>query len=293
MIDGVERGWIIPPPGGETPCTWVVHEGNGYRIGAIRIPPRHPRWERVNWVPGLPILLFPRNPIGIRLPGGGGGMIDAGCAVYFASEERYRYEPAGNAGDRSDWFALSPELLARLAPGLELEDLRTTRITVRPHEFELQRRAFRHALVAAEPDDLLLEEALCRMLDLLHPDRALPLRTRRRQRGLANELKAILAERFAESLHLDDLAAELRVSPNHLCREFRKEAGTTIYGHRELLRLAAALDHFERPDDDLTGLALDLGYSSHAHFSANFKRALGAAPSRLRTDIRKGTLRAH
>jgi AraC-like DNA-binding protein len=282
MIDGVARGWIIPPPGGETPCTWVVHQGNGYRVGAVRIPPRHPRWERVNWIPGLPILMFPRQPIRIRLLGGGGGMIDAGCAVYFASEERYRCEPAGDAGDRSDWFALSPELLARLAPGLELEDLRTTRITVRPHEFELQRCAFRHALVAPEPDDLLLEEALCRMLGLLHSVREMP------RRGLAEDLKALLAVRYRETLRLDDLAAELHVSPNHLCREFRRETGTTIHGHRELLRLAEALDHFERPCDDLTGLALDLGYSSHAHFSANFKRVLGTSPSRLRAAIRQG-----
>jgi AraC-like DNA-binding protein len=282
MIDGVARGWIIPPPGGETPCTWVVHQGNGYRVGAVRIPPRHPRWERVNWIPGLPILMFPRQPIRIRLLGGGGGMIDAGCAVYFASEERYRCEPAGDAGDRSDWFALSPELMARLAPELELADLRTTRITVRPHEFELQRRAFRHALVAPEPDDLLLEEALCRMLGLLHSVREMP------RRGLAEDLKALLAVRYRETLRLDDLAAELHVSPNHLCREFRRETGTTIHGHRELLRLAEALDHFERPCDDLTGLALDLGYSSHAHFSANFKRVLGTSPSRLRAAIRQG-----
>jgi AraC-like DNA-binding protein len=43
------------------------------------------------------------------------------------------------------------------------------------------------------------------------------------------------------------------------------------------LRLARALDllgdYF-----DLTGLALDLGFSSHSHFSAAFKQAYGQTP---------------
>lgn len=290
MIDGIERGWTIPPPFGEPPSTFVVLEGEGYRIGAIRFPPGHPRWKRENFNPGLPVLSFPRQPMRIVLSGGGGGVIDAGCAVYLPSDERFRCECVSDGGEQSDWFAFSPELVERLAPGLDLEDRHATRITIQPREHELQRRTFRHALVAPQPDHLLLEEALCGVLDLLHRSRGKAMRAPRRTHRIANDLKAILAVRFKESLHLDDLASELGVSPHHLCREFRKEAGTTIHGHRELLRFASALNDFERGGEDLTVLALELGYSSHAHFSANFKRVLGASPSRLRAAIRHGRL---
>jgi AraC-like DNA-binding protein len=33
----------------------------------------------------------------------------------------------------------------------------------------------------------------------------------------------------------------------------------------------------------LTRLALDLGYSSHSHFTASFRRAFGLTPSAART----------
>jgi AraC-like DNA-binding protein len=47
------------------------------------------------------------------------------------------------------------------------------------------------------------------------------------------------------------------------------------------LRLARAL--IEVPHaDDLTALALDLGFSSHSHFTAAFRRAFGQSPSTAR-----------
>jgi AraC-like DNA-binding protein len=53
------------------------------------------------------------------------------------------------------------------------------------------------------------------------------------------------------------------------------------------LRLARAL--IELPDsDDLTALALDLGFSSHSHFTLAFRRAFGCTPSRFRKTIRNG-----
>jgi len=44
------------------------------------------------------------------------------------------------------------------------------------------------------------------------------------------------------------------------------------------LRLARALDLLAKYDD-LTTLALDLGFSSHSHFSAQFRMIYGYSPS--------------
>jgi AraC-like DNA-binding protein len=44
-----------------------------------------------------------------------------------------------------------------------------------------------------------------------------------------------------------------------------------------LARALAELPHA----DDLTALALDLGFSSHSHFSAVFRRTFGLTPSRF------------
>jgi AraC family transcriptional regulator len=52
------------------------------------------------------------------------------------------------------------------------------------------------------------------------------------------------------------------------------------------LRLARALAELPHTDD-LTTLALDVGFSSHSHFSAAFRRAFGMTPSQFRDTSRK------
>ena len=39
--------------------------------------------------------------------------------------------------------------------------------------------------------------------------------------------------------------------------------------------------------DDLTALALDLGFSSHSHFTAAFRRAFGRPPAEFRRITRR------
>jgi AraC-like DNA-binding protein len=57
--------------------------------------------------------------------------------------------------------------------------------------------------------------------------------------------------------------------------------GLPLYRYQLRLRLARALDLLAQ-DGDLTTLALDLGFSSHSHFSAAFRQAYGRSPSEFR-----------
>ncbi len=101
-------------------------------------------------------------------------------------------------------------------------------------------------------------------------------------RDLAERARGELAAHFAEALPLGELARRLGSSPFHLARSFRRVTGTTLHAHQIQLRLRAAVERLARPGIDLTGLALDLGFSSHSHFTAAFRRAFGAPPAALR-----------
>jgi AraC-like DNA-binding protein len=86
----------------------------------------------------------------------------------------------------------------------------------------------------------------------------------------------------AERLTLTRIARALGVSVFHLCRSFRRATGLTLHAYRDQVRLRAALERLEQGERDLTRLALDLGYSSHSHFTAAFRRSFGTSPSRTR-----------
>jgi AraC-like DNA-binding protein len=77
---------------------------------------------------------------------------------------------------------------------------------------------------------------------------------------------------------LVEIAGELRVSPVYLTQVFQQVEGLPLYQYQLRLRLARALDLLAGYDD-LTTLALDLGFSSHSHFSAAFRRLYGYSPS--------------
>ena len=74
----------------------------------------------------------------------------------------------------------------------------------------------------------------------------------------------------------------MHTTPFHLTRVFRWRTGSSIHDYRTRLRLAAAMRRLEDTDAPLTRLALDLGFSSHAHFTRRFRALTGMSPSQFR-----------
>ena len=106
--------------------------------------------------------------------------------------------------------------------------------------------------------------------------------TERAHADLADAARRLLALRFSEGLSLAAIAAAVATSPFHLARVFRRHVGCSLHAFRTQLRLRAAANHILDGAVDLTAVALDLGFSSHSHFTSVFRTAFGFAPSRLR-----------
>jgi AraC family transcriptional regulator len=141
-----------------------------------------------------------------------------------------------------------------------------------------------HRASVTHNDELAAEELLLSATDSVF--RATHMRdgnveksaTDRAQRA-SLRAREYLAEHFREKLSLSQISNAVAASPFHLSRSFRSRYGTTLFAQREKLRIAAALRLMTKAKTDLTTLALELGYSSHSHFSAAFRRAIGCAPS--------------
>jgi len=100
--------------------------------------------------------------------------------------------------------------------------------------------------------------------------------------------KEMLHEMVSEPLSLQQLAHALDVSPVYLTQTFSRAEGMPLYRYQLRLRLARAM--VELPDaDDITALALELGFSSHSHFTTAFKAFTSQTPSAFRESLRKTT----
>jgi AraC family transcriptional regulator len=115
--------------------------------------------------------------------------------------------------------------------------------------------------------------------------------TRRAHRDLVDATRVMLARRFRDKLSLGDIARAVFSSPFHLARIFRRETGVSLHQQLTRLRLFHALEHLVGGKPDLTMLALDLGFCSHAHFSYVFRNEFGYAPSEFSRQLSMRGLR--
>lgn len=156
-------------------------------------------------------------------------------------------------------------------------------------------RAFRDSFLAwagsaSADDDLAAEELLIALLRTALDGVRRSGPGGRSNARLIRRTKEFLEAELANPVRLADIGRAVGASPAYLTDMFRRAEGIPLHQYLTQLRLARALAVLPHADD-LTGLALDAGFSSHSHFSATFRRAFRITPSRFRqlTRDRRGS----
>lgn len=104
---------------------------------------------------------------------------------------------------------------------------------------------------------------------------------------LVGRAKTYLAANLSEPMRLERIARAAGTTPAYLTSMFRRIEGRPLHKYLVQLRLARALVELPKTTD-LTALACELGFSSHSHFTAVFRRTFGCTPSAFRDSMRRG-----
>ena len=240
------------------------------------------RAERAHAAPVLTVLLSGASALqeGRRTV-----IVEAGTALLAHADFAYRAAHPFGCGDTGCHVRPSPALLE----DLELPRAPWTAIAL-PIRAHLRFRLAVEGVALSGADGLELEEACLSLLATTPDLRVIDTRPATRPRGadLIDETKAVLLRRFGEPLSLDEIATAVGVSPFHLARLFRRHTGFSLHGYRTRIRLLHALDRIEEARGALTDHALDLGFSSHSHFTDAFRKAFGVPPGALvRPDVHR------
>ncbi|MEJ0036590.1 MAG: AraC family transcriptional regulator [Gammaproteobacteria bacterium] len=104
---------------------------------------------------------------------------------------------------------------------------------------------------------------------------------------LIQRVKEYLALMPHDRVGLAQTARAVGASPSSLAHAFRRLEHLSVYQYALGCRLRHAA-HLLLTYEDLAQLALDVGFSSHSHFSSAFHRWAGCTPSEYRENIRRG-----
>ena len=231
-------------------------------------------------------LVFPYRGLYVRHLARDHAVAEANQVLFFNAREGYRVSHPVAGGDASLSLAVREPQLREIAAHSFLRDGKM--LAFRQQRVRIDARA--QALVALLRHRLrqkIAEPLEAETLALTLVQRALGPRTTHaagatvgRQR-LVDRVKFVLASDLGRRWTLAEIAAEVRGSPVYLTQVFQQVEGLPLYRYQLRLRLARALDLLPQYDD-LTALSLDLGFSSHSHFSAAFRQAYGRSPSEFR-----------
>lgn len=94
--------------------------------------------------------------------------------------------------------------------------------------------------------------------------------------------RSYILSSYREQLSLSSIAAACGMAPSTLCESFPQVVGVPVWRYVQRLRLQDAALALAEGVEDLSRLALDLGFSSHSHFAQAFRAEFGHTPSRFR-----------
>jgi AraC family transcriptional regulator len=277
----------------DQPLDFVAHASLSTIIGAFRCPRNHPRFVDSGPIQN-DIFVFPRSSVRIRHAGGPAFIADQTRATIYNRGQIYDRGAVSDEGDRSDWFAVPREVAieAVIANGLEPTARGPFPFAFAPisnRTYLEQRRLFQWARRGGDPEGV--DEAIYGLLDEVVRSAAAAREkqaTRRSvadARRLAEEIRQLISPRPDEPWSLSRLQDHFGISAFRLCRAFRRATGSSIHAYLVSLRVRASLERIEPPATDLAAVAMDLGFSSHSHFTLTFRRSFGLSPSACRSGL--------
>jgi AraC-like DNA-binding protein len=235
--------------------------------------------------------VFPYRGVFVRHLGRNDAVGEANQALFFNPGQDYCVSHPVEGGDACLSLSVDEVVLRELTPRSRLVrhseiEFRSQRLPVGTQCQSLASR-LRYGLQTGllnqlEAETLSLELIKSVVCDGQAPEDA----SSEGKRKLVDRAKLVLASNPQRRWTLGEIGRAVGCSPVYLTQLFRQIEGIPLYRYQMRLRLARALNLLPERND-LTMLALDLGFSSHSHFAASFRTTFGESPSAVRASLKK------
>jgi len=249
-----------------------VRDAGTVRIGAGSFSPRYQ-------------LALPYRGFFVWHVGGDDVVGDANQALFVSGGEEYRMSHPVRGGYAELIFTPADCVVSELANGTRGGLRAHALFRRRSRRLDFRLLSFRARFLAwakgGNVGSLEAEELVLRLLQSALAEDAPYNPPARSTRRLLVRTKSYLEAQLGQPIRLADVSGAVGASPTYLTDLFRRVEGVPLHRYLTQLRLARALAELPHVND-LTALALNLGFSSHSHFTASFHRSFGMTPTEFR-----------
>jgi AraC family transcriptional regulator len=106
------------------------------------------------------------------------------------------------------------------------------------------------------------------------------------------EARAVLHDRYADALSLDEIADAVGIEPDRLARGFRRAYGESLGDYLRRIRVNAAATLLATTDEPISRVAGEVGFADQSHLTRWFGRYLETTPARYRDTARRDLIKS-
>jgi AraC-like DNA-binding protein len=281
----------------ETGHTVDLLTTRGFKVAEFRCPAkvRVSNLERTDF----PEIVIPRMGSYLRSDDNGEVLLNRTTLAFFEANKPYQIRHFRSSPDVTTVIAITDAKSLHTALGVQLPLGRAfARSAVRmPAGIMLAHRAMLKELARGVDGSLAAEEIatgiVLKSLSANIENQHELTRPKKASQGLsdqfayAEQVIEMLSTLYSSRVTLDEIAKAIGLSTFHLCRVFQAATKHTIHQHLLSVRLEAAAAELLDGRKSVTEVAHGVGFSSHSHLTALFKKRFGVPPSHLRHKYRR------
>lgn len=271
-------------------ATSIFAEGSQLRVhyaGSLDFAVGQPFYKSLHHHPDATEILLICEGAGTYQIGDGNHEVQTQSIVVYNQGVWHEERSSDTVPHRMLYVGFSGLAVNGLEPGMFIQSDRSPVISVRDryhqveHKFREILREYLHPSAESEfMSSHLLAVLLADLARMIHhKDYG---RKNQRNAKVVELVKHYVQENYSQPIELADLAAAAYLSPFHLSRLFKEEAGISPIHYVQHYRMEVAKHLLSVSDETLRGIAHRVGYHSEPHFQNLFKRLHGVAPGEYR-----------
>lgn len=100
------------------------------------------------------------------------------------------------------------------------------------------------------------------------------------------KIKDIIQQKYYSNITVNEIADEIFLTSNYICKIFKQETGITINEYLTKIRIEKSKEMLEEPQNKLYDICYAVGYSDPSYFNKVFKKNTGLSPSQFRRKLK-------